>query len=230
MKLSFLIASTAVGLAMAAGAAQAEVKPQVSVNVGVVSNYAFRGVSQTGNYDPAVQGGADLTYGVGYAGVWASNVKFGNGTDAEVDLYGGVRPSLGGFSFDFGGIYYAYPGQPSGSDEGYFEFKAAGSHPIGPATLGAAVYYSPNFFGPGSLTGVYYEANLAVPVVKNVSLSGALGRQEVEGPGDYTTWNLGATWSFAKHLAVDVRYWDTDTHSFGKIYGSRGVVGLKATF
>ncbi|MGZ5956737.1 MAG: TorF family putative porin [Caulobacteraceae bacterium] len=232
MKTSLLLASAALGLALVAGAASAEpIKPAVAFNAGVVSDYVFRGVSQTHNYDPAVQGGIDVTYGAGYAGVWASNVGFFNGTDAEVDLYGGVRPSAAGFSFDFGGIYYAYPGQPSGSGEGYFEFKGAASHPVGPATLGAAVYYSPNFFGPGSLHATYYEANLAVPVYKDkVSLSGALGRQTIEGPGDYTTWNAGVTWNFMPHLAVDARYWDTDVHSFGKPYHARAVVGVKATF
>lgn len=233
MKPVHLTCAAALALAARGGAAMAEdaSAPTVAFNVGAVSDYVFRGVSQTGAYDPAIQGGADATWKSLYAGVWASNVKFGDGTDAEVDLYGGVRPSAGGFSFDFGGVYYAYPGQPKGSGEGYFEFKAAASHPVGPATLGAAVYYSPDFFGPGSLHAAYYEANLSVPLVKDrLAASGALGRQTMQGPGDYTTWNAGLTYSLTSRLALDLRYWDTGQHRFGETYGSRGVVGLKATF
>jgi len=211
-------------------AAAAEEQPQIAVNIGVVSSYTFRGVSQVKNYDPAVQGGADLTYGVGYAGVWASNVNFFNKDHAELDLYGGVRPRAGGFTLDLGGVYYAYPGQPSGADEAYFEFKAGASHPLGPATLGAVVYYSPNYFGPGSQNAAYFEANVVTPVSSNLTFSGAVGRQQIEGPGDYTTWNAGLTLSLGSHLSLDGRYVDTSAHSFGKPYHARAVVGVKATF
>ncbi len=89
LKLSLCAAVASIGLG---GAALAQSAPTFAVNVGITSDYVFRGFSQTHEYDPGVQGGVDATMGLGYAGVWASNVGFGNGTDAEVDLYGGVRP------------------------------------------------------------------------------------------------------------------------------------------
>ena len=48
-----------------------------SFNIGVTSDYVFRGVSQTSN-EPALQGGADIGWGILYAGVWASRVDFDN--------------------------------------------------------------------------------------------------------------------------------------------------------
>lgn len=224
------------GLASIALGSQAladDAKPTWAVNAAVTSNYVFRGVSQVGGYDPAVQGGLDLTYGPAYLGTWASNVKFGDGTDAEIDVYGGVKPAVSGFSFDFGVIGYLYPGAPKSDNVPYVEFKGAVSHALGPATIGAAVYYSPDFtFTPGvTAAGVYYEGNVSAPLSKRISLSGAVGHQHVDkGFLSYTTWNAGVTWNFLPHLALDGRYWDTDAHSVGKPYHSRVVASLKATF
>lgn len=224
LKLS--LAAGAAALAFA-GAAQAETA--VSFNVGATSDYIFRGVSQTLE-DPAVQGGVDVSSGIFYAGAWASNVDFGNGTDAEYDLYVGVKPTLGAATFDFAALRYGYMGSPSGSKQDYWEFKGAVSVPAGPATLGAAVYYSPDFFG-GTDEAVYYEVNgaVAIPNTK-ISLSAALGRQDVSYAGDYTTWNVGAGYAITDNIGVDVRYHDTDEHAFGKIYDSRVVASIKATF
>ncbi|MNL51803.1 hypothetical protein D3C87_1749320 [compost metagenome] len=47
---------------------------------------------------------------------------------------------------------------------------------------------------------------------------------------DYTAWNLGAAYQLTEHLALDVRYFDTDEHGFGSAYDSRAVASLKATF
>ncbi|MDB5425002.1 MAG: hypothetical protein JWQ29_2418 [Phenylobacterium sp.] len=229
LKLSLLAAAAMLAVG---GAAHAEdASPfKLSFNIGANTDYVFRGISQT-NEDPSVFGGVDATIGgIGYAGVWVSNVDFGNSTDVEFDLYGGVKPVLGAVSFDFGAIYYGYTSQPKGSNEDYWEFKAAASVPAGPATLGAAVFYSPEFFGKtGKAT--YYEINAAIPIPNTkFSVSGALGHQQVVGPADYNTWNAGVGFALNDHIGFDLRYWDTDEHSFGKIFDSRVVLGVKATF
>jgi uncharacterized protein (TIGR02001 family) len=229
LKLSLLaaVATLAVG-----GAAHAEDEGpfKLAFNIGANTDYVFRGISQT-DEDPSVFGGVDATIGgIGYAGVWVSNVDFGNSTDLEFDLYGGVKPVVGAVTFDIGAIYYGYTDQPAGSHEDYWEFKAAASIPAGPATLGAAVFYSPEFFGKtGKAT--YYEVNAALPIPNTkFSVSGAVGHQQVEGPADYTTWNAGVGFALNDHIGLDLRYWDTDEHSFGKIFDSRVVFGIKATF
>lgn len=221
-----LLLSTMVGAVQAN--AEDAATPTVSFNVGAFSDYVFRGVSQT-DENPAIQGGVDLTAGQFYAGVWASNVDFNDDTDAEIDLYGGFKPTLGPVALDLGVLYYGYVNEPSGADYANWEFKAAGSVPAGKGSVGAAVFYSPDSFGAAE-QAVYYELNGSYPATEKVSFSAAVGRQTYDGPGDYTTWNLGATWAFAPHLAADLRYHDTDEHGFGQIYGSRAVVSLKATF
>src|SRR4051812_28679376 len=200
--LKFAVAAAAGSLILASAAHAQEDKPvSLAFNVGANTEYVFRGFSQS-DEDPSVFGGVDATFaGIGYAGVWVSNVDFGNGTDAEFDLYAGVKPVVGPVTFDVGVIYYGYTDQPAGSHEDYWEGKVAASVPAGPATLGAAVYYSPEFFGKTG-DAVYYEVNgsVAIPETK-FSVSGALGHQQVEGPADYTTWNLGVGFAVNDHIS-----------------------------
>ena len=222
----------AVGSLALAGAAHAEDAPafKLAFNVGANTDYVFRGISQT-NEDPSIFGGVDATIGsIGYAGVWVSNVDFGNSTDAEFDLYAGIKPTLGAINFDIGVLYYGYTSQPKGSNEDYFEAKVAASMAVGPATIGAAFFYSPEFFGKtGDAT--YYEVNGALPVGDTkFTVSGALGYQQVKGPLDYATWNVGVGYALTDHIGLDVRYFDTDEHKFGSIYDSRIVGGIKVVW
>jgi uncharacterized protein (TIGR02001 family) len=219
---------------MLAAAAHAEdAKPfSVTFNVGANTDYVFRGFSQT-DENPSVFGGADATIGgIGYLGVWASNVDFNNGTDAEIDVYGGIKPTMGPVTFDVGFVYYGYVDQPSGSHEDYWEGKVGASMPVGPATLGAVVYYSPEFFGKTG-DAWYYEANAsyAVPDTK-FSFSGAVGHQEVDTGLDYTTWNAGIGYAFDDHIGFDLRYWDTDKGKAdtGGLGDARVVAGIKVSW
>ncbi|QTC89836.1 TorF family putative porin [Brevundimonas goettingensis] len=226
-----LLLTVAAPFALATAAqAQDATAPQWSFNVAGTSDYVFRGVSQT-QEDPALSGGVDLTAGSFYAGSWASNVDFGDGdTNAEIDLYGGIRPEVAGWNLDLGVVGYLYTNQPDGADYDYAEFKAAASRAFGPATLGGAVYWSPDFFGASEDEATYVEANAAISPADKWTISGAVGRQFVSSDFDYTTWNLGAAYQLTPHFAVDVRYHDTDQHDFGDIYGARAVASLKATF
>lgn len=226
--LKLALASAAATLAIA-GAASAQDAPTVAFNIGASNDYVFRGVSQT-DENPQVFGGVDFGSGIFYAGAWASNVDFNNDTDAEYDLYVGVKPTLGAVGLDLGVIRYGYISSPKGSNQDYWEFKAAASTPVGPGAIGVAAYYSPEFFG-GIGEALYYEVNgsVAIPDTK-VSLSGAVGHQWLDATGDYTTWNLGLGYALTDHFAIDLRYHDTNQHDFGDIYDSRFVATIKATF
>lgn len=203
----------------------------VSFNIGMASDYVFRGVSQT-DEDPQIFGGADVTSGILYAGVWASNVDFLDSTDAEIDVYAGVRPTVGPVSLDLGAVYYGYVDAPSGAEYEYWEIKAAGSIPAGPAILGAALYYSPDFTGAAADEGLYVEINGSIPLRESFTLSGAVGRQSVEFAGggdlDYTTWNIGVGIAATEHIGLDIRYFDTDADDiFGPIAEERLVASVK---
>lgn len=90
-----------------------------TANVSIVSDYRFRGISQTMRR-PAIQGGFDYSHTSGfYLGTWASNVDgtthVYNNTSMEWDLYGGYtgKPfpcTIPDFAYNFGVIYYYYPG------------------------------------------------------------------------------------------------------------------------
>lgn len=211
----------------------------ISFNVGVASDYVFRGISQT---DEGVQvfGGVDVTRDSYYAGVWASNVDFAafgdDDTDIEVDFYAGVKPEIAGYTLDFAAIYYAYLNQPDGISElGYFEAKAAVSRAVGPATLGLAGYYSPEFTGEIG-PAFYYELNGAYTINDRFSVSGAVGRQTYQDldDADYTTFNIGGAVALTPNLSLDLRYWDTDEDDLvgpaEDLYEGRVVAALKAVF
>lgn len=224
-----IAALAALGAITAPAAAQET--PSIAWNLAASSDYVFRGVSQTEG-DPAVSGGVDLTAGSFYAGAWASNVAFAGDDDtgAEVDLYGGARPEVGGWVLDLGVVGYLYANQPNGSDYDYVELKAATSRAVGPATVGAAVFWSPDFFGATEDEATYVEANAAFSPAAKWTVSGAVGRQFVSSDLDYTTWNVGAAYQLTDNLAVDVRYHDTDERGFGDAYGARAAASLKAVF
>ena len=90
-------------------------------NVTLVSDYRFRGISQT--YEgPAIQGGFDYSHASGfYLGNWNSNVAsqvYTGGSGIEMDVYGGYKRSFGDFGFDIGYLYYYYPQAEFESAEG----------------------------------------------------------------------------------------------------------------
>ena len=127
-------------------------------------------------------------------------------------------------------IHYGYSGQDLGPRLDYTEVKLAPSMALGPATFGAAWFHSEDFQG-GRGASNYLEANASLPVgASPFSVSAAVGRQQLKGPADYMTWNLGVSYAFRDHLGFDLRYWDTDSHGLGSTYGSKLVLGLKATF
>ncbi len=229
MKLFGTAAAAALALGLTGLAAPASAQDaKVAFNVGVTSDYVFRGYSQT-NEDPAIQGGVDLTAGSFYAGAWASNVDFGDDTDAEVDVYGGYRTEAGGFALDFGVIGYLYAGEPDGADYNYAEFKAAASRAVGPATFGAAVYYSPDFFGAADKEATYAEVNAAFSPADKWTISGAVGQQWLDVSDDYLTWNAGIGYALTENLSADARYYDTDVDGVPTAE-DRFVVGLKLTY
>lgn len=221
-----LACAAAMAVLLTAGAASAQDTPEIAWNLGVTSDYVFRGYSQT-TEDPAIFGGVDVTVGSFYAGAWASNVDFGDDTDAEVDLYGGYRTEVSGFAIDVGVVGYLYVSAPTGADYDYAEFKAAASRAFGPVTLGAAVYWSPDFFGADE-EATYVEANAAFSPAERWTVSGAVGHQALDVNADYATWNAGVAYAFSDNVAIDVRYHDTDVA--GPLSDDRVVAALKFLF
>jgi uncharacterized protein (TIGR02001 family) len=200
-----------------------------SFSITGTSDYVFRGISQTDN-DPTIQGAINVGYGILYGGVWASGLDFDaifNDAEVEVDFYGGIKPTWGPLTFDFGVIYYAYPGEGylpaavSTPDLDYVEVKAGVSgSPFTNATLGATVYYSDDYAAEtgevwtveGTAAYTFHAIGPFTPTV-----SALVGYQEGDDPAyalwngfdDFVYWNAGLSLAVEK-LTFDFRYWDTD--------------------
>ena len=197
------------------------------------SDYVFRGISQT-DEDPTIQGSLGFEYDMFYAGAWASGLDWdGSDAELEVDWYAGVKPvwkhsPLGEVSFDFGVIYYTYPGaSDAGAELDYYELKAGYSLPspfIPHLTTGSTFYWSPDYSGEvGSVWTSESNASYALPKVAmfDPTISGVLGYQKGEdalfnggGEDHYYYWNAGLTLA-VENLSFDFRYWDTDLEPAG---------------
>ena len=119
---SLASAAFAVPQLAAAQAAAAPASPHTFTgNLGLVSDYRFRGISQTFK-QPAIQGGFDYSHTSGfYVGNWNSNVNEGAGFPSgnlEMDFYGGWKNTWGDWGLDVGTIYYYYPGTDASTTNG----------------------------------------------------------------------------------------------------------------
>jgi len=89
----------------------------VTGNVSLVTDYIYRGISQTGQ-KPAIQGGFDYAHSRGfYAGVWGSSISWlsdagvAASASLELDTYFGFKSSFAtDFNYDVGFLRYNYPG------------------------------------------------------------------------------------------------------------------------
>jgi uncharacterized protein (TIGR02001 family) len=234
-KLSLLLVMT-LGAPMVAMAAE-ESPHTLTANVGLYSNYVFRGISQTGG-DPAIQGGLDYAHKSGfYLGTWASNVGWiedyqgYNSGNLEIDLYGGYRNSIGdtGIGYDVGAIQYFYPGsKPAGlTDADTTELYAALSWKW--FTVKYSYALSDEVFGFGKPTGAfdadgsnYLDISASLPIGETGLTVGAhWGTFEFENYGaqDYDDWKVSLTYDMGKlsntfsGMTLGVAYSDTDTAS-----------------
>lgn len=206
----------------------------VTGNVALTTDYAFRGISQS-DESPAVSGGLDAAFGDSgfYVGTWASSINFGSGgSNMELDLYGGYKFSLGPVAMDVGVLGYLYPGAADDASElDFYEVYAKPSIALSKEfTLGGQLAYSPEFTLDGG-DAVYAEVNGAYTVSPELTLSGAVGMQTADttgyffGEDDYTTWNVGGTYS-AMGLGFDLRYIGTDLDNV-PIADDRVVLSIK---
>src|SRR4249920_953499 len=80
----------------------------------IMNDYIFRGVTQS-NHQPSVAAYFEPRFNVNkdlqlYIGASGESISFTNRAAAEIDIYGGIRPTFGAFAFDIGVWGYLYPG------------------------------------------------------------------------------------------------------------------------
>ncbi|MES1973716.1 MAG: TorF family putative porin [Pseudomonadota bacterium] len=253
MRLS-MISLSALMLAAATPAFADDTAPPPALTINgsatVVSDYRFRGISQT-DKNFAIQGSITITHESGfYVSVWGSSVDdyvtmAGTGHQ-EMDLIAGFKKTYNGTTFDVGALYYVYPKTHPTSDisssdfiEPYFDI----SHTFGPVTAKATVNYAPKqkalALDQGALgaaskkeDNVYLAGDFTAAIPKTpVSLSAHIGH--TWGPSwlsigkEYTDWGLGASIAY-KSLTFGIQYVDTNGDFItpsGKNASKAGVVG-----
>jgi uncharacterized protein (TIGR02001 family) len=141
---------------------------EVSVTGTVISDYVFRGISQTDS-SPAVQFGLDYEHESGFfAGTWASNVDFGNDADVEIDFFAGYFGEINEtLSYDLSYTYYTYTGYSSADDSNYGELILNAYVDSFTFTLGHASDFvnsgdSAQYFGGAYDFGLPYEVALTL--------------------------------------------------------------------
>ncbi|MEM8987060.1 MAG: TorF family putative porin [Pseudomonadota bacterium] len=201
---------------LAMSSAIAQEASSFSANVALSTNYVFRGITQTDD-GPAISGGFDWVEELFYAGVWASSVDFGDDTTLEIDWYGGVTPSIGETSFDFGVLYYSYPDSPdlpTGSQD-FVEVYGGASRAFGIAELGASVAYSPEFYGETG-AAFYIQGTAAVSLTERIStdVSVAQSTFDEDTNDDYLDYSVGVTVD-AQGFEAGLRFHDTSDRTGG---------------
>ena len=238
---------TALALAMLASPALAQddaADSSITISGGatVVSDYRFRGISQT-DKKFAVQGTFTVAHESGfYATIWGSSIDeyVAAASDQELDLIAGFKKTFDGTTVDVGVLYYYYPGAEEivpGYDSDFFEPYIAVSHTFGPVGAKVSAAYAPKSnalsIGNGKEDNLYIAGDLSAGIPETpVSLSAHLGHSF--GPSfltigkEYTDWSVGASYAY-KNLSFGVTYVDTNKASYnalsGKNIAKAGVFG-----
>jgi uncharacterized protein (TIGR02001 family) len=200
MRKSIVCIAVAAALAVPAlAAAQAAAPSPVAGNISLVSDYRFRGLTQTFE-EPAFQGGFDYAHSSGfYVGNWNSSIAdtFFGGSPLEMDFYAGYKPTFGDIGLDLGILHYYYPGSSPKIDN--TELYAGATW----KWLTAKYFHAiSDFFGLDDTKGSsYIDLTANYPFGAGWGLVGHIGRQKVKNisDADYTDYKLGIT--------KDIRGW-----------------------
>ena len=244
MKKIFVPSLIALALGSVSGLAQAQAaapESSLSFNVGAVSDYRYRGISQS-RLKPAMQGGFDYADKSGfYVGAWASGIKWikdaGGDASVEVDLYGGYKGAVGDVAYDVGFLRYEYPSNKLAIDANTNEVYGAVT--MGPVTLKYSHAVS-NLFGfTNSKNSYYLDLSGTFDMGNGFSLVPHVGYQSVKNnsPASYTDYSLTLGKDLGNGLSATAALVGTDADKAvyytpaGKFTGKTGVVvGLKYAF
>jgi len=207
----------------------------------IVSDYRFRGISQSGKRF-AAQASATLTHSSGFYGsFWASSIDdyVAYGSDTELDLIGGYSTTVSNVTLDGGVLYYVYStASKSAPPTDFFELYASAKAAVGPATVKVGAAYAPKQsalsvgFGKEDNLYIYSDVSASVPETPfgvSAHIGHSFDKTYITG-GEYTDWSLGATYTW-RAATFGISYVDTDmpygqfVNGFGRDMGKEGVVG-----
>ena len=204
-------------------------------NISLVSDYLYRGISQSGA-GAAIQGGFDFSHSSGiYLGAWGSSISWlgdaGIAASAgvanaglELDTYGGYKGAAGDVSYDVGFLRYNYPGTYAAgiTKADTNELYGALTYSIVTAKLS---YSLGDLFGVSNAKGsTYLDVSASYPIADTGITAGAhYGKQAYKGSTadglaaagadpTYTDYKLSVTKDFSGYV-VGATYSSTNTSS-----------------
>jgi len=202
------------------GTAVAKPEHETSFNAALVSDYRYRGISQT-RLQPALQGGFDYIHNPSglYAGTWLSTIKWtrdaGGDGSIEWDLYAGKRGNLSDeIAYDVGVLGYVYANNGLRHVAGMVDANTAeiyGQLGYGPAYLKYS-HAVTNLFGyADSRNSGYLDLGANIDLAEGLTANLHAGHQKVRGndAASYTDWKLGVTKDFGV-ASVAVAWITTD--------------------
>jgi uncharacterized protein (TIGR02001 family) len=243
MKKLFLALMMAVGFASA--------QAQVTGNLGLTSDYRFRGISQSQNA-PAVQGGIDYAHSSGfYVGNWNSSVSsqmYTQGSGVESDLYAGWKKDIyKGLTLDVGSYNYFYPrAKVAGTGSNFDTYEGFVGLGYGPVAVKYNRTIGNGYFGTANAQGTqYYQADIAYPLtalgLSKASFLAHAGHTNVANSNtlDYSDYNVGlgydlSGWNIAAKYYTNTSLSSTaktaDTINGQKLYKNAAVVSVTKGF
>jgi uncharacterized protein (TIGR02001 family) len=216
MKKVVLAAAMLSAFASQASAQEAAPVHDISFNAAVVSDYRFRGISQS-RLDPAIQLGADYVHtpSGAYVGTWASSIKWitdaGGDANIETNLYAGISGDtpVSGLGYDIGVLRYYYPENSLPTSANTTEAYAQLSY--GPTYVKYS-HTTTNLFGFENSDGSgYLDIGADIEMPYGLILNLHAGKQEVENnpAADYEDYLVGVSKDFSLGT-VSLAYVDTD--------------------
>lgn len=228
MRKTILAAAIAAAAAVPGlASAQATSPNTVTGNMALVSDYRFRGISQT-FAQPAIQGGIDYAHSSGfYLGTWESNVSGLTYTDGtlEMDFYGGYKFAAGPVGLDVGVLQYYYPNAKiAGSGTKYDTLEAY----VAASWKWITAKYSittTDYFGANSTTSAactggdskgsgYLDVTASYEIMPKLTLIGHYGNQSIKDckPLEYSDYKIGLNYDM-NGWVLGAAYIDTDADS-----------------
>lgn len=211
----FLSAVLSAACALPALSVAAEPTPEWTFagNMGLSSEYIYRGIGQTDRH-PAISGGFDLGHSSGfYIGNWNSSISWfqdatGVSAPIEMDFYGGYKGTImEDLTFDIGDLYYYYPHSPLNGVTSPNTNEVYGALSYGPFTAKYS-YATTNLFGFLTPTGKkthgsgYFDLSYTGDLGDGLTLGAHVGRQQVKDYGDasYTDYKLSIGKDFSGYV------------------------------
>jgi len=200
--------------------------PDPAFEISIASQGMSKGLRQTEDAQLLVRG--EVALGHVFAGIQWKNID-SDVANGEGHFFIGYRNRLSGFDLTATAGRHIQTEPVGHFDDDRYEFNVTVSRGFGRVTPRVSVTYSPDDFGSTG-ESLYAEAGASVGLFTRTSFSANIARRERDNGQDYTAFNAGVTYTFRRHLSLNIRFYDTAESNFGVVYEPRVVALLRARF